>query len=271
MDDLVVVTPHANGVVEVVLNRPDKMNALTVPLIESLVATAERVGRERTTRAIVLRGAGRAFCAGIDVTRFADLGTDGQQSTPGRLARRTHGTSNLYQRAATVWADLPVPVVAALHGVAFGGGLQIALGADIRLIAPGTKVSVMEIKWGIVPDMGGMVSMRRLVRADAARELALTGRIVEASEAVALGLATRLVDDPAAAAMALASEIAGKNPNAVRAAKRLFELATHADDAALLLAESLEQDRLMGSPAQLEAIAANLEKRAPVFADPDAA
>jgi len=268
MDDLVLATPHENGVVEVILNRPDKMNALTVPLIESLVATAERVGRERTTRAIVLRGAGRAFCAGIDVTRFAELESD-SQGTPGRLTRRTHGTSNLFQRAATVWADLPIPVIAAVHGVAFGGGLQIALGADIRLVAPGTKLSVMEIKWGIVPDMAGMVLMRRLVRPDAARELALTGRIVEAAEAAGLGLATRVVDDPAAEALRLAGEIAGKNPHAVRAAKRLFELATHANDAAVLVAESVEQDRLIGSPAQREAMAANLEKRAPVFADPE--
>jgi len=164
-----------------------------------------------------------------------------------------------------VWRDIPVPVIAAIHGVAFGGGIQIALGADIRLIAPDARMSVMEIKWGLIPDMAGMVLMRGLVREDIARELIFTGRIVDAAEAVSIGLATRVVDDPLAVAMTMASELCQKSPTALRAAKRLMEQWTIASDQDLLLAEADEQSRLLGAEHQIEAVTANLQKRVPVF------
>jgi enoyl-CoA hydratase/carnithine racemase len=160
-----------------------------------------------------------------------------------------------------------VPVIAAVHGVAFGGGFQVALGADIRLVAPDTKMSVMEIKWGLVPDMGGIVLMRELARDDVVRELTFTGRIFSGQEAVALGFATRVAADPLAEALAMAHEIALKNPHAIRAGKRLLNAAMVPGAAELLLAESLEQKALIGSANQTEAVRANVERRAPRFSD----
>jgi enoyl-CoA hydratase/carnithine racemase len=185
------------------------------------------------------------------------------------LTERTHGDANKFQRVATVWRDIPVPVIAALHGVAFGGGLQIALGADIRLVAADIKMSIMEIKWGLVPDMAGMLFLRQLVRADVVRDLIYTGRIVDGAEAVALGLATRVVDDPLASALQLAQEMTQKSPLALRAAKRMLNQWGDASDAALLLAEADEQSRLIGRAEQMEAVQANLDKRLPVFHDPE--
>jgi enoyl-CoA hydratase/carnithine racemase len=184
------------------------------------------------------------------------------------LTKRTHGISNAAQQVAMIWRQLPVPVIAAVHGVAFGGGLQVAMGADLRFVAPDARLSVMEIKWGLVPDMAGMVTMRGLVRPDILRELVLTGRIVSGEDAVGLGLATRLAADPLAEALKLAQEIAARSPDAVRAAKRLLNLAQKADAADMLMAESVEQARLIGSPNQVEAVRANLEKRQPLFRDP---
>jgi enoyl-CoA hydratase/carnithine racemase len=164
-----------------------------------------------------------------------------------------------------VWRELPVPVFAAVHGVAFGGGLQVALGADVRFVTADTKLSIMEIKWGLVPDMAGMVLTRGLVRADVLRELVYTGRVLTGVEACELGLATRVVEDPRAAALEAARQVAQKNPHAIRAAKRLMEVVEGGDNAAILLAESVEQDKLVGSQNQREAVRANLEKRAPRF------
>jgi enoyl-CoA hydratase/carnithine racemase len=181
------------------------------------------------------------------------------------LLTRSHGISNAAQHVAMVWRDVPVPVIAAVHGVAFGGGLQVALGADLRLLAPGTRMSVMEIKWGLVPDMGGLVLMRELVRADLVRELTYSGRIVEAEEAVRIGLATRVAQDPLQEALALAAEIASKSPDAIRAGKRLLNASAGLDAANLLMRESVEQKALIGSPNQVEAVQANLHKRTPDF------
>jgi enoyl-CoA hydratase/carnithine racemase len=178
---------------------------------------------------------------------------------------RTHGKANGWQQVAWGWRELPVPVIAAVHGVAFGGGLQIALGADVRLVHPDTKLSVMEIQWGIVPDMAGCVLLSEFVRPDVARELTYTGRLVGDAEAVALGLATRVSEDPLRDARELARQIAGRNPEAVRAAKRLFNGASPVDAAAVLLAESREQQAILGTPNQVEAVRAGLEKRAPRF------
>ena len=164
-----------------------------------------------------------------------------------------------------VWRELPVPVIAAVHGVAFGGGLQVALGADLRYVTADTRMSVMEIKWGLVPDMAGMLLMRGLVRPDRLRELIYSGRIVTGEEACALGLATTVVDDPRAAALATARDIANRSPDAIRAAKRLMQVSEDGDGAAILLAESVEQDRLIGGANQREAVIANMEKRAAVF------
>jgi enoyl-CoA hydratase/carnithine racemase len=166
-----------------------------------------------------------------------------------------------------VWRELPVPVIAAVHGVAFGGGFQLALGADMRFVAPDTRMAVMEIKWGLVPDMAGLVLMRTLVRDDVARELTYSGRIFSGEEALALGFATRVCADPRAEALEFAAEIAAKNPHAIRGAKRLLNMVEDADQHAILLAESQEQGALIGKPNQVEAVMSNMQKRAAVFQD----
>ena len=266
MTERILLTIDA-GVAEVRLNRPDKMNAIDPAMFEALVTVGERLMNEADLRAVVLSGEGRAFCAGLDMASMASLGSNdaGSDVSAGRLAKRTHGAANLPQYACTVWRDLPVPVLAAVHGVAYGGGLQIALGADVRYVAADTRLSVMEIKWGLVPDMGGMALTRGLVRPDRLRELIYSGRVVNGEEARALGLATHVVDDPRAAALAAARDIAQKSPDAIRAGKRLMRVVEDGDTAAILLAESIEQDRLIGAANQREAVLAGMQNRAPVF------
>ncbi len=274
MSDRIEWTRHDDGVVELQLARADKMNALDPAMFDALVDAGEQLRKDRGVRAVVLAGRGKAFCAGLDMQSFERMqqGDAGQVLGQGGagidLMARTHGMSNAAQQVAMVWREVPVPVIAAVHGVAFGGGLQVALGADLRVAAPDAKLSVMEIKWGLVPDMGGMVLMRTLARSDVVRELCYTGRIFSGEEALQLGFATRLADDPLAEALRLAHEIAAKSPDAVRAGKRLLNASAHAGDAELLLAESREQKALIGSANQAEAVRANLERRAPRFADP---
>lgn len=266
MNDRVQVTIE-NGVADVRLVRADKMNAIDDAMFSALIETGERLKTEAGVRAVVLSGEGRAFCAGLDMGSFAAMAS-GERSGDRLLTReRTPGGSNRAQHAVMVWREQPVPVIAAITGVAFGGGFQLALAADIRIIAPDASMSVMEIKWGLVPDMGGMVLMRKLMRDDVARELTFTGRIFEGEEAVRLGAATRVAAAPRAEALALAHDIASKSPHAVRGAKRLLELSADATPHEILEAESKEQAAVMGSANQVESVKANMEKRAPVFVD----
>src|SRR5437870_7904648 len=246
------------------------MNALDAAMFEAIVAATERLANEKGLRAVVLSGEGRAFCAGLDMGRFAamkDNGGDGMNEAGKRdLAARTHGLANFPQQAVWGWRQLPVPVIAAIQGVAFGGGFQLALGADVRLMAPDARMSIMEIKWGLVPDMAGTPILASLVRDDILRVLTYTGRIFSAQEALSYGLGTGICDDPRAAAFEVAREIAGKSPDAIRAAKRLLNnLSVNPGPA--LLAESVEQKKLMGGANQLEAVSANIDKRPPGFAD----
>src|SRR5437764_1492822 len=210
----------SDGVADVRLVRADKMNALDMAMFEALVAATERLSREKGLRAVVLSGEGRAFCAGLDMGRFAAMNENGGNGIPGGesrdLTRRTHGQANFAQHAVWGWRQLPVPVIAAVHGVAYGGGFQLALGADMRYVAPGTKMSSMEIKWGLVPDMAGTPILATLVRDDILRELTYTGRVFSAEEGQSYGLVTRICDDPRAAALEAAREIAGKSPDAIR-------------------------------------------------------
>ncbi|MET0209901.1 MAG: crotonase/enoyl-CoA hydratase family protein [Burkholderiaceae bacterium] len=267
-------TRHPDGVVELQLNRADKMNALDPAMFDALIEAGERLKTDGAVRAVVISGRGKAFCAGLDMRSFERMqqqggagGVLGEGAAGLDIMARTHGISNAAQQVAMVWRDVPVPVVAAVHGVAFGGGLQVALGADVRIVAPDTKLSVMEIKWGLVPDMGGMVLMRELARADVVRELTFSGRIFSGAEALAIGFATRLSAEPLADALAFAHEIAGKSPDAIRAGKRLLNASMAMSAAELLLAESDEQKKLIGSANQAEAVRANLEKRVPRFVD----
>ena len=259
-----------NGVADVRMVRVDKMNALDDAMFTALVEMGERLKTEKGVRAVVLSGEGRAFCAGLDMGNFGKMasGERRERNADNLVATgRTEGGSNRAQHAVMVWREIPAPVIAAVHGVAFGGGFQLALGADIRFVTPDVRLAVMEIKWGLVPDMAGLVLLRGLVRDDIARELTFTGRIFNGEEAQKLGIATKACQDPRAEALALAAEIASKSPNAVRAAKRLFNLAADADQRAILLAETKEQVALIGTPNQVEAVMSNMQKRAAAYVD----
>lgn len=266
MTDLVTIDIDG-GVADVRLNRVDKYNALSPDMFQAIIDAGESLAENRSVRAVVLSGNGRGFCAGLDMASMQGMtGGKGGGGT-GTLLDRDERPENHAQRPAYVWKRMPVPVIAAIHGVAFGGGCQIALGADIRFAAPDAQMSVMEIKWGLVPDMSLTQTLRELVPLDVAKELTFTGRILSGEDAKALGLVTHVVDDPLAAALELAREIAGKSPDAIRAGKRLLEESWRADERTGLMLESKLQTDLIGTPNQIEAVKANFEKRAPQFAD----
>lgn len=261
-----VLVDRDSGVAHVRMNRPDKRNGLDLPMFEGLVAAGKELAGDPCVRAVVLSGEGKAFCAGLDFMAFMASA----QTAPKLLSARDESPANLAQRVAWVWREVPVPVIAAIHGVAFGGGLQIALGADLRYVHPEAQLSVMEIKWGLVPDMGASKTLLDLVPLDVAKELTFTGRVVSGAEAVQLGLATRAADDPLAAALETARTIAEKSPHAIRAGKRLLESAPRLGVRESFELETELQLGLLGSPNQMEAVQANFEKRAPRFRDPDA-
>ncbi|MGE3692057.1 MAG: crotonase/enoyl-CoA hydratase family protein [Novosphingobium sp.] len=263
-DDRVALTVGDDGVADLRMIRADKLNALDPAMFDALVEAGKALSGMPGLRCVVLSGEGKAFCAGLDLASMAGLAAGPGSS----LADRTHGEANLFQQVAVQWRQLPVPVIAAVHGVCFGGGLQIAAGADIRVVAPEARLSVMELKWGIIPDMGGFALWQGVVRKDVLRELTYTAREATGEQAVTLGLATLSDPDPHARAMAIAREIAGRNPHAVRAAKALFNRAPSLTYAEVLLAESHAQQKLLGSKNQMEAVAAGMAKRPPIFVDP---
>lgn len=254
---LVTVEDH---VAHVRLNRPDKRNGLDLAMFEAIVAAGERVAADPDVRAVVLSGEGKVFCAGLDWQAFLAMGAEASR----RLLDRT-GPANLAQRVAWVWREVPVPVIAAIHGAALGGGLQIALGADLRYAAPDARLSVMEVHYGLVPDMGLSKTLPGLVRADVAKELVLTGRTVSGEEAERIGLVTRVAADPLVAALTTAREIASRSPAAVRAGKRLLDAAPALDVAAAFRLETELQLALIGTPEQMEAVQATMTKRPAVF------
>ena len=269
MNDRVTVAIEG-GVADVRLTRADKMNAIDDAMFDALIQAGERLKTEAGVRAVVLSGEGRAFCAGLDMDGFQSLAAGaprGVLDTGHATRERTSGGAHRVQHAVMVWREVPVPVIAAVHGVAFGGGLQLALGADLRFVTPDAKMALLEIKWGLVPDMGGIALLRGLVRDDVARELTWSGRTFTGEEAVRLGIATRVTANPREDALAFAHEIAGKSPHAIRAGKRLLTLAVDGDQHEILLEEAREQLALIGTPNQMEAIMANLEKRQPEFAE----
>ena len=262
-----------DGVAHVRLDRPDKMNALDTAMFVAIAEAGERVAADDGVRAVVLSGEGRGFCSGLDFSSFqamaagpSDEGSDSAGAERGGAIFSTDDRiTHLGQQVAHVWQEVPVPVIAAVHGVALGGGCQIALGADLRLCTADARFSVLEIKWGLIPDMTGTWMLPRLVGLDVAKELTFTGRMVEGTEAVCIGLATRVADDPKAAALELAHEIAAKSPDAVRAAKRLLNTSGSVPIAEQFAAERREIARLIGTPNQVEAVMAGFEKRDPQF------
>lgn len=250
-------------IVQIVLTRAEKKNAMDDAMIDALIEAGEQVAAS-DARAVVLCGEGDSFCAGIDISGLTRMiGRDMEA----QLLPRSHGqgTTNRWQEVAMMWHRMDIPVIAALHGAVYGAGLQLALGADIRFAGPDSRLAVMEMKWGIVPDMGGMVLLPRLVRDDVMRRLIYTAAPIDAEEAARCGLVTQVVENPLAAARTLAAEIAGKGPNAIQAAKALCAQAWTGTSEEVLLAESAAQARLLGQPEQMEVIAAQFAKRAPLF------
>lgn len=261
-----------NHIAHVKLSRADKMNALDNEMFEAIPMVGEQIRQDSRIRVVVVSGAGGNFCAGLDKSNFSSIlekkGVSLEDDEPAMvLADRTHGISNALQYVVWMWRELPMPVIAAIDGFALGGGLQIALGADFRYAAADSKFSILEMRWGIIPDMGSTQIMRHMIRDDVIRELTYTARIFTAQEAKEWGFITDIVDDPLAHAMAMAEQISLKNPDAIRASKKMLEASNYQTAAEGLLMESVEQDKIMGTPNQVEAVMAELQKRKPNFVD----
>lgn len=270
IQDRISISTDDLGVADVRLARADKRNALDPAMFNALIESSDLLAKDTSLRAVVLSGEGKGFCAGLDFASFQAMGDSADagerpattDSDDGRITHRG-------QQAVYGWTELPVPVIAALRGHALGGGIQLALGADIRIAAPDTKMSVLEIRWGLVPDMTGTQTLINLVGLDVAKELTFSGRMVDAEEALHLGLVTQIAEDPHAVALEMATDIAKKSPHAIRAAKRIFNEASKLTVAEGFAMEREEIGRLIGSPNQGESVKAFFEKRDPDFADPD--
>ncbi|MGB5332966.1 MAG: crotonase/enoyl-CoA hydratase family protein [Woeseiaceae bacterium] len=263
MSDRVSISMEGH-VAEVMLNRPEKYNALDMRMFEALGEAADSLAKNRKLRAVVLHGAGDNFCAGIDVETFTDPKVRIDEKL---MAPVASSKANLFQRTAYAWRELPVPVICAVHGITFGGGLQIALGADLRYSANDTRFSIMETKWGLIPDMAITTTLRGVMPPDRIKELAWSARVFDAAEALQLGIVTSIHEDPLAAARAFAQDCASRSPEAIRSIKQLVNEAWHLAEAESLALEAKLQFAIMGSPNQVEAVHANLEKRAPIFSD----
>lgn len=259
------VTVHIeNHVAQVGLYRPDKLNALDIELVDQLIDTAARLDRDETVRAVVLFGHGKAFCAGLDLSNFS---LDPDSALNQSLIARTHGILNRWQKVAWVWREIAVPVIAAGHGAILGGGLQIFSGADIRYVHPDAQLSIMEVKWGIVPDMSGTQLWRHTVRDDVLRELVYTHRIFDGKQAEIYGFATHCVDQPLEAAISLAYEIASKSPSAIVQSKLLLNQARYMSEADGLMAESEVQEKIIRKHNQIEAVFSQMQQRKPIWHD----
>ncbi len=257
----------ADHIATVTLTRPDKHNALDIPMFNGIVEAASELSGTPGVRAVVLHGEGPSFCSGLDVMGVMSAG----QGLDGLTDPLRGDVPNWFQRTAHDWIALPMPVIAAVHGACFGGGLQIALAADIRIATPDARLSVMEIRWGLIPDMSITRTLPRLVGIDIAKELTYTGRVFSGEDALQLGVVTHVADDPLAEARQLAAEIAAKSPDAVRGAKRLYDEAWNLSAQESLALEAEIQRSLIGSPNQLAAVAAGMTKQPPPFTDPEPA
>ncbi len=252
-------------VAHVRLNRPEKRNGFDVAMFEALIETGERLIADRSVRAVVLAGEGKAFSAGLDWMSIMAAGAEAAEQL---LSPSGSSPANAAQRSCWVWREVPVPVIAAVHGAVLGAGLQLALAADLRIAAPDSMLGALEVRYGLVPDMSASQVLLKLVRPDVARELLYTGRQVAADEALRLGLVTQLADDPVAAATSMALAIAAHSPHAVRAAKALCQGAPELSVAAALAFEATLQKQLIGTKNQLEAARAMMARDVPIFDDP---
>ena len=270
MSDRVIIN-ISDGIADVRFNRADKRNALDGEQFQAIVDAGESLKTNKKIRAVVLSGEGASFCAGLDLSSMGGMANGGERNDgekkPSAGDMEDGRITHLGQQSAWVWQEVPVPVIAAVHGHALGGGIQIALGADIRIVHPDTQMSVRETYWGLIPDMTGSQTLTRLCGLDVAKELTFTARVFSGREAKELGIATRLSETPYEDALALAAEIASRNPDAIRASKRLFANLANAHAAEQFAMERKEIGALIGSPNQVEAVMAGFEKRAPNFKD----
>ena len=251
-------------VARVTLNRPDKHNAIDYQMFAELADVGQELAKDQSVRAVILHGAGEHFCAGIDISVFQQ---QEPVATAEAMAPCEDSPANLFQRAAYVWREIPVPVICAIHGAAYGGGLQIALGADLRFAAPDARLSIMEIKWGLIPDMAISTTLRGIVPVDIAKSLAWSGKVIAGDDALRLGLVTEIHNDPLQAADEMARSIANKSPDAIRAVKQLINESWALSEAAALQLEARLQMSLLGQQNQIEAAKANMEGRPPEFSD----
>ena len=269
MSDRVTISIDG-GVADVRLNRAEKLNALDAAMFDALIEAGEALKADASLRAVVISGEGRAFCAGLDLGSFqamasgpervlGDVGEDPQLRAP----RRPRVSRRCY-----VWREIPAPVIAAVNGHALGGGFQLALGADLRYVHPGAQMSVLEIRWGLIPDMCGTQLLHQLVGLEIAKDLTFSGRMVAGDEAVRIGLASRLTETPREDALATAHEYAAKSPQALRGGKALLNMADAVPLSEGFAAEQKTIRALIGTPNQVEAVTAWFEKRPPSFSDP---
>ena len=256
-----------DGIADVRMNRADKRNALDNAMFTSLAAAGDYLKTLSDLRAVVLSGDGASFCAGLDFGSFQAMaqGSSGQGGSVNAGAMSDGRITHLAQQVCWVWQEVPVPVIAAVHGHALGGGMQIALGADIRIVHPDTQLSVREVHWGLIPDMTGTLMLSRLVRPDIVKDLVFSARVFSGAEGFELGVVTRLSKTPQADAMDLAQEIAGRSPDAVRGAKKLINLMANDGAAQQFAAEREVIGKLIGGANQVEAVMSHFEKRPPKF------
>ena len=256
-----------DGIADVRMNRADKRNALDNAMFTSLAAAGEYLKTLPELRAVVLSGDGASFCAGLDFGSFQAMaqGSSGQGGSVNAGAMSDGRITHLAQQVCWVWQEVPVPVIAAVHGHALGGGMQIALGTDIRIVHPDTQLSVREVHWGLIPDMTGTLMLSRLVRPDIVKDLVFSARVFSGAEGFELGVVTRLSKTPQADAMDLAREIAGRSPDAVRGAKKLINLMANDGAAQQFAAEREVIGKLIGGVNQVEAVMSHFEKRPPKF------
>jgi len=265
------------GIADVRLDRADKRNALDPAMFDAIARAGKDLVSNKEIRAVVLSGSGASFCAGLDFASFQSMANGGSSNSDTKSnsgenagAMQPGAITHLAQQICWVWQEVPVPVIAAIQGHALGGGMQLALGADIRIAHPDTQFAMREVHWGLIPDMTGTLMLSRLVRDDVAKDLVFSARVISGTEAHQLGVVTRLTDSPLEVAMQIASEIAERSPDAVRGAKALINRLSNAGAAEHFAEERKIIHSLIGKPNQVEAVMSNFEKRPASFVSPTA-
>lgn len=241
MSDQRITLSVENDIAYVTLTRPHKRNALDMAMFTAIADVSRQLRRDRTIRAVIVRGAGEDFCSGLDVKSMMNS----QRGAVALMSKWLPGSSNKAQRVSTNWRKIPVPVIAVIHGRCWGGGLQVALGADFRIAAPDASLSIMEGKWGLIPDMGGNLALRELVAKDVALRLTMTAEVLSAQDALNHGLITAISDDPLQAAKELAAQISERSPDAVAAVKKLYHQNWFRSERRMLARESWYQVKML--------------------------